>query len=216
MLALWTSRSVPLLRDRLGRRFAGRSLGIATAVVLALGLTTSVPLRAREYQGRLTTMRWDADAAARRAGVRDAVVLVRESWGAQLIARMWAAGVGPNIAEQVYRKSDACALERTLDAIERGKYPARAAEAMLQPLVADSGKLVISPYTVDPTNRLLPGSDYTEECVRRLAQDRRGFTLYLPLVPVYLLRPPSSELGAAPRFELLRRDSLLSSWREGR
>ena len=243
MLALWTSRSVPLLRDRLGRRLAGRSLGIATAVVLALGLTTSVPLRAREYQGRLTTMRWDADAAARRAGVRDAVVLVRESWGAQLIARMWAAGVGPNIAEQVYRKSDACTLERTLDAIERGKYPARAAEAMLQPLVADSGKLVISPYTVDPTNRLLPGSDYTEECVRRLAQDRRGFTLYLPLVlagrggvmyardlhgrdsllleeyphrPVYLLRPPSSELGAAPRFELLRRDSLLSSWREGR
>lgn len=243
MLALWTSRLVPLLRDRLGPGLAGRSLGIAIVVALALGLATEVPLRVREYQRQLTTMRWDADAAARRAGVRDAVVLVRESWGAQLIARMWAAGVGPNVAEQVYRKSDACALERTLDAIERGRHRARAAEAMLQSLVADSAKLVISPYTVDPSNRLLPGSAYTEECVRRLAEDRRGFTLFLPLVlagrggvvyardlhgrdsllleeyprrPVYLLRPPSSELGAAPRFEPLQRDSLLSSWRDGR
>jgi hypothetical protein len=187
-------------------------------------------------------MRWGADAAARRAGVHDAVVLVRESWGAQLIARMWAVGVGPNVAEQVYRKSDACALERTVSAIERGRPRGRAAEAMLQPLVADSAKLVRSPFTVDPSNRLLPGSAYTEECLRRLAEDRRGFTLFAPLLlagrddvvyardlhardslllseypdrPVFLLRPPSTALGAPPRFELLRRDSLLAVWRGG-
>ncbi len=242
MLALWTSRSVPLLRDRLGPGLAGRSLGVAIVAALALGLATAVPLRAREHQNRLTTMRWGADAAARRAGVHDAVVLVRESWGAQLIARMWAVGVGPNVAEQVYRKSDACALERTVSAIERGRHRGRAAEAMLQPLVADSAKLVRSPFTVDPSNRLLPGSAYTEECLRRLAEDRRGFTLFPPLLlagrddvvyardlhardslllseypdrPVFLLRPPSTALGATPRFELLRRDSLLAVWRGG-
>jgi len=243
ILALWTSRSVPLVRDRLGPGLPGRALGIAIVVALGLGLATEWPRRAREHRSRLTTMRWDADAAARRAGVRDAVVLVRESWGAQLIARMWAAGVGPNIAEQVYRQSDACALERTVDAIEGGGHRVRAAEAMLRALVADSARLVPSPYTPDPTNRLLPGSAYTEECVRRLAEDRRGATLFLPLVlagrdgvvyardlhgrdslllagypdrPVYLLRPPSSELGATPGFELLPRDSLLASWRSGR
>ena len=243
ILALWTSRSVPLLRDRLGPGLASRSLGFAIVIALALGLATESPPRVREHQRRLTTMRWDADGAARRAGLRDAVVLVRESWGAQLIARMWAAGVGPNVAEQVYRKSDACALERTLDIIEGGKQRTRSAEAMLVPLVADSARLVISPYTEDKSNRLLPGSEYTEECVRRLAEDRRGFTLYLPLVlagrdgvvyardlhgrdslllaeypgrPVYLLRPASSALGAAPLFEPLRRDSLLASWRGGR
>jgi hypothetical protein len=243
MLALWTSRSVPLLWDRLGAGMARRALGVAIVIAPALGLTTAVPLRVREYRSRLTTMRWDADAAARRAGVRDAVVLVRESWGAQLIARMWAAGVGRNVAEQIYRKSDACALERALGAIERGGYRGTTAEEMLKPLVVDSARLVISPFTVDPTNRLLPGSAYTEECLRRLAEDRRGFTLLLPLLlagragvvyardlhgrdsllleeyprrPVYLLRPPSSELGAVPTFEPLRRDSLLSSWRNGR
>ncbi|MGH7562795.1 MAG: hypothetical protein ACRENB_17470, partial [Gemmatimonadales bacterium] len=91
--------------------------------------------------------------------------------------------------------------------------------------------------------RLLPGSVYTEECLARLAEDQRGFTLFPPLLlsrredlvyardlgardsllldahpgrAVYLLRPPSQAVGAAPRFEALRRDSLLSAWRTGR
>jgi hypothetical protein len=187
-------------------------------------------------------MRWDADLAARRAGVRNAVVLVRESWGAQLIARLWAAGVTPSAAEQIYRRADACALERSLDAIEARRLRGKAAEAFLQPVVADSARLVASPFTVDPTNRFLPGARYTVECVQRLAEDRRGFTLFAPLLlagrddvvyardlhardslllreypdrPVFLLRPPSTALGATPRFELLRRDSLLAAWRGG-
>jgi hypothetical protein len=243
MLTLWTCRALPLLEDRLGSGWARRALVPAIVIALVLGLATELPRRVREHQSRLTTMRWDADAAARRAGIRDAVVLVRESWGAQLIARMWAAGVRPNIAEQVYRRSDACALERTLDVIERRRQRDRAAEAMLQPLLVDSARLVPSPYTADPSNRFLPGSAYTEECLQRLGEDRRGVTLFLPLVlagrdgvvyardlhardslllegypdrPVYLLRPPSSELGAVPGFEPLDRDSLLTSWRSGR
>jgi hypothetical protein len=243
MLTLWTCRAIPLIGGRLGPGWTQWALVPAIVIALGLGLATELPRRVREHRSRLTTMRWDADAAARRAGIRGAVVLVRESWGAQLIARMWAAGVRPNIAEQVYRRTDACVLERTLDVIEHERYRDRAAEAMLQPLVADSARLVPSPYTADPSNRFLPGSGYTEECLRRLGEDRRGVTLFLPLVlagrdgvvyardlhgrdslllegypdrPVYLLRPSSSELGAVPGFEPLDRDSLLLSWRSGR
>ena len=241
-LALWTARALPLLRDAVGPGLASRPLGFAAAVAVALGLTTSVPLRVREHRNRLITMRWDADLAARRAGVRNAVVLVRESWGAQLIARMWAAGVAPSAAEQIYRRADACALERSLDAIETRRLRGKAAEAFLQPVVVDSARLVASPFTVDPTNRFLPGARYTVECIQRLAEDRRGFTLFAPLLlagrddvvyardlhardslllreypdrPVFLLRPPSTALGATPRFESLRRDSLLAVWRGG-
>jgi hypothetical protein len=241
-LALWTARALPHLRETVGPGLAGRSLGFAAVVAVALGLATSVPLRVREHRSRLITMRWDADLAARRAGVRNAVVLVRESWGAQLIARMWAVGIVPSTAEQVYRRADACALERSLEAIETRRLRGKAAEAFLMPVLVDSARLVASPFTVDPTNRFLPGAHYTAECVQRLAEDQRGFTLFSPLLlagrddviyardlhardslllreypdrPVFLLRPPSTALGARPRFESLRRDSLLAAWRKG-
>ena len=101
----------------------------------------------------------------------------------------------------------------------------------------------MSPLTTDPTNRVLPGSRYTAGCLARLRQDQEGFTLLLPLLlagrndviyardmqgrdslllreypdrAVYLLRPPSTAVGAAPRFYPLQRDSLLAAWRAGR
>ncbi|MGH7562259.1 MAG: hypothetical protein ACRENB_14705, partial [Gemmatimonadales bacterium] len=183
MLALWTARALPLLRERVAEDgLLSRSLGFAAFVAVVLGLATSVPLRAREYRNGMLTMRWNPDAAAGAAGVRNALVLVRESWGAALVARMWAAGVTPSDAERIYRKADACALERALDAVEERALRGDSAEAVLRPLTRDSSRLVRSPYTTDPSNRLLPGSVYTEECLARLAEDQRGFTLFPPLL----------------------------------
>jgi hypothetical protein len=241
-LALWSARSVAAVRERFPSPLVTRGLGLAVIGAIVLAIAVSVPMRARVYRNGLLTMRWDADAAAARADVTRALVFVRESWGAQLMARMWAVGVPASAAEQQYRKSDACALERTLDRIESRGLRNEAAVAELTPLLRDSARLVRSPFTVDRTNNLLPGSVYTAECLERLRDDGAGFTLYGPLVlagrndvvyardlhardsllvlqypdrALYLLRPPNSEEGVMPRFYPLRRDSLVTAWREG-
>jgi hypothetical protein len=240
MLALWTARMFPSVRERWRWSFAGRALAIAAVLAVGIGMATSLPTRIKEHRTRYTTMRWDADAAAETAGVRHALVFVRESWGAQLIARMWAAGLSAGRTEQVYGRVDACTLEQALDIIELRMTRGAAAEAVLLPLLADSSRLVASPHTEDKTNRYLEGAPYTAECRRRLEDDRRGFTLYAPLVlagrsdviyardlhardslllqaypdrAVYLLRPASSDLGVMPGFESLARDSLMLMWR---
>jgi len=241
-LALWSARSWALIRARWPGPLVARTLGLVTLLAIALALGLSVPIQAREYRNGMLTMRWKADAAARSAGVSHALVFVRESWGSQLVARMWAAGVPRNAAEHQYRHSDACAMEQTLDRIERDGLHGPAAVAALLPLLRDSTRLIPSPYTTDPTNRLLPGSTFTPSCLARLRQDREGFTLLLPLLlagrddviyardmqgrdsllvqryperSLYLLRPPTTAVGAEPVFYPLRRDSLLTAWRAG-
>ena len=242
LLALWTARAFTLARERLPSRPFLRGLGVAVVMaVLLAGI--SISIRARQYRSGMLTMRWDAAGAARRARVSHALVLVRESWGAQLVARMWAAGVPSNEAEHQYRKSDACALEQALDRIELRGLREAAAVAELRPLLGDSARLIPSPFTTDPTNRLLPGSRYTPECLTRIEEDRQGYTIFAPLLlagreddviyardlhardslllreypdrEVHLLRPNGTAVGAAPQFHPLRRDSLLAAWRGG-
>jgi hypothetical protein len=207
---------------------------------LVVSATTLVPARARQYASSLVTMRWDAAAEAERAGVRDALVLVRESWGAQLMARMWALGIPRTDAERVYRRVDGCALDERIDGLERTAVRGAAALDSLRPLLADSARVVPSTLSPDASERVLPGATYGARCTRRILEDRAGFTLLAPLLlagdrniyardlhardtlllaayprrPVVLLRPPSAALGAMPRFERVSRDSLLRAWRE--
>ena len=240
LLALWTARAWPAVRERFSGVVVRRAFGFAVVGAAAIALFVSVPLRAQQYRNGMLTPRWNADAAAERAGVRDALVLVRESWVAQMVARMWAVGIPRSDVERQYRNSDACRMETVLSHIEREGLRGSAALQALEPLLQDSARLITSPYTTDPTNRLLPGSRYTPVCLARLRDDQAGYTLHLPLIlargggviyardlhgrdsllleqypdrPVYLLRPPTTAVGAAPRFYLLGRDSLLSAWR---
>ena len=241
ILAIWTSRGIAALPVRFPHPLVRRGLAVATVISVLIALAISVPIRVRQYSQGMLTMRWDADAAAQRAGVSHALVLVRESWIAQLVARMWAAGVLPNEAEAQYRNSDACAMERVLDRIEAAGLRGPAAVAELKPLRARAAELVRSPLTTDPTNRLLPGSTYTPECIQRLQEDGQGFTLLAPLLlsglrddviyardlhgrdtlllalwpdrPVFLLKPPGTQVGASPVFYPVSRDSI---WRAAR
>ncbi len=243
LLALWTARLFPLVRERVSGRVAPRIVGVAALLSGLIAIGVSIPIRAREYRSGMLTMRWDADGAAERAGVRNALVFVRESWGAQSVARMWAAGVSPSDAEHLYRKMDACVMEHALDGIEREGLRGPAALGRLMPLLRDSARLVASPFTTDPTNRLLPGSVYSSDCTARLTEDQKGYTLFPPLLLAgrpddvlyardlhardslllaeypdrtpYLLRPPTTAVGAEPVFYPLKRDSLLAAWRSG-
>jgi hypothetical protein len=239
VLALWSARLFPEWRARWGRGASYRMMTAAAVTSVCIALLVTVPLRAQEYRNGLKMMRWDIDAAARRAGVGDAIVFVRESWGAQLMVRMWARGLSHADAQLLYRFVDACALERGLDSLERSGGRDSVARAVMLPLLADSARVVRSPFSADSTERFLPGAPYGPRCVRRIEEDRAGFTVYLPFLvadgdnvvyardlhardsvllarfptrAVYLVRPSSDSNAALPRFWRVSRDSLRSAW----
>lgn len=252
VLALWTARLPAALREqpegapgrrREARRLLGRATLWAVAIAAALGLATALPIRLRQYRSGLLSLRFDPDRAAAAAGVRGALVLVRESWGAELVARMWALGVSRPDADAIYRAADPCKLELALGTLELSPLRGSGVVARLEPLRADSTRLVSAEaLTGDPSLRLTPGG-YPPRCVAKLAANRSGFTLFPPLLlargfgnlyardlgprdslllrehpgrPVYLLKPASGQVGAEPVFTRLGPDSLLAAWREGR
>jgi hypothetical protein len=239
VLALWTARLFPLVHERAGSGLGHRSVVFGFLVSLVIAAVALVPLRAQQYRNGLLTMRWDARRSARDAGVRNALVFVRESWGAQLVARMWAIGVPRSETEKLYRGIDACLLEQHVTALENSTVRDTAAFAALQPLLRDSSRVRPSPFSPDTTERHLPGSAYTRVCARRIEEDRAGFTLLPPLLAgaddgnvyardlhqrnawlarqhpdraLWLLKPATSAEGDVPRFYPLRRDSVLAVW----
>jgi len=243
VLVLWTARLPALVRERAGTGFLTRATGWALALGLSLGMASALPIRVRQYRSGLLSLRWNAERAARTAEIRDALVLVRESWGAELVARMWALGVSRPDADALYRAADPCRLELALSALEGRQLRGAAVVAALAPLRADSTRLVnAESVTGDPSLRLTPGVRYPPRCVAKIEANRGGFTLYPPLLlarggnvyardlggrdsvllkdypgrPVYLLKPPTGAVGAEPVFYGLRTDSLLAAWRSAR
>lgn len=229
VLVLWTARGVRdadvAWRDRPALR-RGLRAGLSGAVAYAV--VTLAAVRVPLYRNGLVSMRVDPSAAAK-ADVRDALVLVQESWGAQLLVRLWAAGVARPDAEVLYRTVDACMLEETLTGLEQSGARGSAALAQLRPLMADSARLIPSDLSPDFTQRRLPGLPYTARCLARLEDDRAGYLLYAPWRvlrdgnvyarwlpgreaeiaaafpgrPVYRLRRAGPQVGAALRWERL-------------
>jgi len=242
MLALWTARFPALVRERFGPGTGYRVTLYSMGVAATLAAFVSIPARVREYAHSFVPMRLDYIGAVRRANVQDALVFVRESWGTQLMARMWAVGIPRSETELLYGKVDACLLEERIGVLERTGTRDSAALAAMMPLLRDSARVVKSPFSLDVTERFLPGTAYTPACVARLQEDRQGFTLLAPLLyadwgtnvyardmqarnlalvrryphrPLYLLRPASTALGAPPELYPLRRDSVMSVWSGG-
>lgn len=239
LLALWTARFPALVRERFGASLGYRTTCFAFGVAACLAAFVSVPARVREYAHSFVPMRLDYLAPAREANVDDALIFVRESWGTQLMARMWALGVSRSETELLYAKVDACALESRLATLERGSVRDSAAFTALAPLLADSSRVVTSPFSPDVTERFLESAKYTPRCIQRITDDRAGFTLLAPLLyknwggniyardmhernlallrqypnrRVFLLRPPNNETGSLPQLYPLRADSLAAAW----
>src|SRR4030095_9984141 len=126
-----------------------------------MAVVISVPARVREYAHSFVPMRLDYLAAARRAEVSNALIFVRESWGTQLMVRMWSLGVPRSETELLYGKVDACLLEQRLTTLEHAGARDTAAVAALFPLLVDSARTVKSPFSLDVTERYLPGVAYT-------------------------------------------------------
>ena len=239
LFALWTARFLPLLRERAGdgRLYRTAVYGSLIAGLLAVGV--QLPIRARQYASLTTTLRWDADSAATAAGAHNALVFVRESWGAQVIPRMWVLGISRTDADRFYRRVDTCLLDQGVSIVERRGLHGADAVALLRPLLRDSSRVVKSTFSPDYTQRYLPGTKYPERCRQRLAEDAAGFTHFTPLLlargggniyardlhernavllaahpdrPVFLIKPPTSRETEMPQFVPLSRDSLLHAW----
>jgi hypothetical protein len=206
LLVLWSARLPGALAARIGTQgpaWIGLRGALLTGVVLAL-IELAV-IRVPSYRSGLTFMRLDVERESARAGVRDALVLVKESWGTRLVVRMWALGVSRSEAEVFYRNSDACKLELTLRALERSGARGRTAADRLRPLLADSAALVPSDRSPDDTERVLPGYSYAPECEAQLQLDQRGYAHLAPFLlaqdsNVYARWLPGREREIAARY----------------
>lgn len=171
---------------RMGEPGISRSVraGLVGATVSAFALTAIValPVRISQYRAGLSSMRTDYGEAALQAGVSNALVFVRESWGAQLIARLWAIGVSRPATATLYSRVDACVLEHAVTSLEQRNITGVNAEAALQPLQRDSALVRASNVSPDTTARMLPGATYDAVCTARVLSDRDGYVLYPPLL----------------------------------
>jgi hypothetical protein len=166
---------------RVSQRIRVGLVGALTSAVL-LVIVVAVPARMSQYRSGLTSMRSDYAAEASRAGVSGAVVFVKESWGAQLVARMWELGISRAAVATLYAKIDACALERGITLLDSGGVRAADAESALRRLLADSSRVLASNVSPDTTERMLPGAVYGAECSERVRSDQSGYALYPPFL----------------------------------
>jgi hypothetical protein len=244
VLVLWTARIPHLITAQVQSVHVRRGFVAALAFAVVGAVTFNLPVRIVTYRAGFTSMRVDYAQAAARAGVRNALVFVRESWGAQLLVRLWALDVERPLAETLYRHTDSCNLETEITDLEQRGVRGAAAEQRLTALLArDSAFAIQSAMSPDPTERVRPGVRYSATCVQRIEQDRAGFLHYVPLRlittggnvyardlhardslllaeyperPVYLLKRAGIQVDDPPLFLPLRRDSLLAAWRVGR
>jgi hypothetical protein len=223
-----------------GRR--GGSIVIAGYVAATVvALVTVIPRRVESYAGGFQSMRADYDAIAAGAGAMGGIILVRESWGAQVIQRLWALGVSRSFTEVLYRNVDTCGLDDTATQLEESGVRGVAAEDRLRPLLADSARVVLSGLSPDGTERVLPGSSYPPSCWERIEEDRAGYTLFGPMLlardsqtrwirdlhardtlvisrqdleRTWILRRQPS--GLTPILERVNADSVRSAWQANR
>jgi hypothetical protein len=236
-LAWWSARLPGALRERALPANIHRAAVVTGATALVIAAAFLVPIRLTQYRNGMLSMRLDADAAAEAAGIREGMVLVRESWGAQLVARMWGLGVTRPDAERWYRSIDACELDGAIGEVERRGGGAPDLTTLLRPRLADSATLVAQYLSPDTTLRTRPGVTPTGRCARRLDEDRAGTSVLAPRllsrrsgvrfvrdlherdrllwdagIPELWLLTQAPEPGSPLRLERISHDSMFREW----
>ncbi len=190
VLALFAARAPRALGERAKslrvRRVA--FVGLTTAILLGIGL--GIPERARYYAQSLNNSRHRLAAPVEALGVRNALIFVHESWGSQVMARLWGRGITRSDAEALYRAVDTCLLDSALVGLEHQDIKGQPARSLLWPLLRDSALVQPSTLSPDRSERVLTGHDYSPRCLERIADDQRGVALY----PLLLAEPRSTNL----------------------
>lgn len=232
-LVLWTVRLPVALAERAVPVWWRGGVVTAGLVALVMGGGLLLPIRATQYANGMYNMRVDLDSLVAAHGVTGGTVLVRESWGSQLLARLWQVGAGRTEAEGIYRTTDACALDLAISRVEQDGGGVTALRALIAPAQADSARLVGLTGFPDTTARRLPGANWRPECIVRVHEDTAGLGVIPPTLltrdagprfvrelhrrppgtsaPYLLLRKPS-EVAAPYELLLLPDDSLAAAW----
>ncbi len=226
-----------VMSRRMKERPAGLTRWAASTVTVCVVMAAFVntPARGSVYRNGLISSRANSETLLAGLNPEKTLIFVRETWGAQLMARLWRFDVGRDFAELAYSRSDACALDRRLVEIERTGLSGEAARQALVPLLVDSLRLVRSPYSPDDSERLLPGAQYSSGCIDRIGEDRQGTALMAPIIAqsgwrvpiardlgprnalllslypshdIYLLRSKGAETGAPLELLAVSRDSV--------
>jgi hypothetical protein len=236
-LALATARCGGAIKERFGTGAFTRTAWGTLAAGAIVAVAYTIPLRLLETRRDFAPVRWTADEVAAEAKATAGVVLVRESWGAQLVARLWGIGATRPETEALYHWNDACVLEERLGQVEgAGLHGPRVVAALLA--ASDSAGLLKSPVSPDRSESYRPGTPYGPRCRERIEEDRRGFTVYPPVLlatggliwgrdlherslpllerypdlPFWLLIPSDTMPDSRPRLIPLSRDSLRATW----
>lgn len=236
-LAYWTARLPSVIRSRGVSWNVQRSTLIAGWVAILIGIAQLWPVRYAGHRQAAMSTPARYEEVARRAGVSGATIVVRESWDAQLMARMWAVGITRPEAERIYRTVDACLLDTSLDSVERRGGGAERLKQLLGAQQVDVDSLKPLRTRTGSSLRFLPGATYTQVCARRLAEAEEGWTLWEPALlvddgntwlrdlhslsspgvnrgaPLWILRPDSTR-SELVRLERLPWDSVLTEWQQ--
>jgi hypothetical protein len=180
LLALLAARA-PRAIGALTQRIKAREYAFVTLTIsFLIGLATGLPARARLYTQNLASSRHQL--ASDSLGELSALVFVRESWGSQVLARLWGRQVERPAAELLYRSIDTCVLDSAVTALEQHDVVGPEARVALWPLLRDSMRVLPSSLSPDETERVLPGSVYSPRCAAQIAADHEGLALYPPLL----------------------------------
>lgn len=195
-VVLWSGRGLRQWATwtRGTRRGFGRAVLVVASLLTVVRLATE---RVPQYRNHMQSLRFDIARDAARAGVRHALVFVQESWGTQVIARLWERGVPRSTAERLYHQVDLCRLDQAVRWLEQEEVHGALAVRQLLPLTADSSRLIKSPVSPDDSERFLPGTPYDAECVASINRDRTGTALFTP-------------------FRLVRDGNVYARWLPGR
>lgn len=178
-------------------RFGGRGRPAAAALILAcVAVAWLVPIAtygvwglATQARGSRRILKIDIPAAVRSAGVHNAVVFLREPFGARLARRMWGTGVLRSDAAQLLATRDACSLLSAVQAAEAGNHATPAATSAW---IARTAMLFVSGkdavQTTDATIHVSSPTSITPGCQTELDIDRlpagAPFGPALPFEPI--------------------------------
>jgi hypothetical protein len=186
VLVLWTARFPAYARDQSGSASMAYRTAVYTLVVSAImAVAIDIPVRATSYARSATTERWASPRRAAQAGVRQALVFVREPWESQLGARLWALNVSRPETERLLTHVDACRLERSIDRLEHDRDAATTAvraplAGTLDSLLRDSALVHRQQLAPGLVVHMQQGYVPAPLCLERVQETLRGVT---PLAP---------------------------------
>lgn len=155
------------------------SVAAAAITVLVWGWVGILPARTAVYREGLATLKLHPERELAARDIRQALVIVPESWGTRVIVALWGLGVPPGLAERAYRRLDTCDLDRFVAAARAANLGAGDIRRRLEILIASQQTDIPAVREwPDPSIRLDRSRAPAAGCQEELRRDLAGFTLY--------------------------------------